>query len=330
MAKNFFTCFKMNMHINFLPYNFNYNNSSSYDTQTFGSKGQPISLKYIMQKRKNFLPVRVQKYVQKLIDQGKDSGVSLLDVHKKLYEPLLECKTLAEVKQQYPEFINILPVVPCQKKSVNSKGRTTENFGLKVLQEYWANLKTKNEIAQMFGMPARGTLDFSLEKINFIGFSHNYKMLLKASDVKGNKIIADKTKAWNKANPELRRELNKRAAQGCKTEEYRKAQSQRMYAYDILHPERRQKISKKSQQMWDKCPDVKRAMFEFAKTQGTYLSVVLAKHAKKQHLTPNETIVLNGFFKKFWHAHPELKASLSKASNEIRNDVKGLQKLSEE
>jgi len=309
------------MQVNYFSYNTNpyVNNSSS--VPAFGAKGKPISLKYIMEKRSHFLPKRVKEAVQKLIDTRKDEGVSLLDVHRELYGPILSCPNLAKVRKLYPEFNDVLPTVPCKRNSVNSKGRTMENFGLKVLQEYWGNLRTKDEIAGMVGMKNRSTLDFSLKKINFVGYDNNYKTLINASDAEGNKIIADKTKAWNQANPELRRELNKHAAQGCKTDEYRQAQSVRMHEYDEAHPERRQKISQKSKQMWDRCPDVKQAMYEFCQTQSAYLTCILAKHAKKQQLTESERLALNGFYKKFWLAHPEMKIRLSMALSEVRKDL---------
>ena len=133
--------------------------------------------------------------------------------------------------------------------------------------------------------------------------------------------IADKTKAWNKANPELRQTLNKHAAQFCKKEEYRQAQAQRMFEYDMLHPERRQKISQKSKEMWNRCPEVKTAMCQFSKKQGQYLSILLAKHAKKLPLSETEQIVLNSFFKKFWMAHPEMKKILADALSDVINEM---------
>lgn len=310
------------MQINSLSFNPNiYCNSCSYNSPSFCAKGQPLSLEYIVKKHSGNIPKRVRDYALELISDGKNAGISLLEVHRRIYKPLLECNNLSEVKKLYPEFVNVLADVPCQKKSINTAARMTENFGFLALREYWANLTTKNELAHLFGMPSRGTLDFSLNKINFIGFPPNYRMLLKASDAAGNKNIADKTKAWNKANPQLRRELNKHAAQGCKTEEYRKAQAQRMFEYDMLHPERRQKISQKSKEMWNRCPEVKTAMCQFSKKQGQYLSILLAKHAKKLPLSETEQIVLNSFFKKFWMAHPEMKKILADALSDVINEM---------
>lgn len=307
----------MYMQINFQTYNIY---SSQNYPPNFGAKGMPLDLKYIIGKRGYILPERIRLAAQKLIAEGKDKGVSLLSIHKSIYEPILQCKTMDEVKNLYPEFRDVLPAVPIQKKSVNSPGRTLKNFGLRVLQEYWGRLKTKDEIAKLLGMNNRTSLDFSLKKINFKGYETNYKTMLKASDAAGNKEITDKTKAWNKANPEIRQQLNKHAAQGCKTDKYRAAQAQRMFDYDKLHPERRQKISAFSQQMWDNCPEVKTALSDFGKTQGTPWQALMSKHARKEKLSIQEKRMVAIFFKRFWTAHPELKTVLSRASEIVRSE----------
>ena len=308
------------MQINYLSYNPNYYNNYKSDNLTFGAKGKPLSLKYIMEHHSQVIPKRVRTYVQELLDQNENTTESLLKIHEKLYRPILSCKTFADMIKAYPEFSGVLPTVPVKKSSVNSPGRMIENFGLNILQEYWGNLKTKDEIAQMLGMRNRNSLEFSLKKINFIGFDTRYKTLLKASDEAGNRKIAEKTKAWNKANPEKRRELNKIAAQGCKTDEYRKAQSQRMYEYDAIHPERREKISKSLKGMWDLCPEVKLIMSQFSHEQQNFVLTALAKQAKKQQISEKEDYTLKIFYKKFWTAYPQFKDKLSLAAKKIREN----------
>lgn len=310
------------MQINYLSYNPNSRNNYLSGNPAFCAKGKPLSLKYIMDNHSSIIPKRVRIYAQELLDKNENTEVSLLEIHKKLYKNILSCPTLADVRKEYPEFKAVLPSVPIRRNSVNSSGRTIENFGLKVLQEYWGNLKTKDEIAKMLGMKNRNSLDFSLKKINFVAFDTKYKTLLKASDEAGNKSIADKTRAWNKKHPEIRRQLNQHAAQGCKTEEYRQAQSQRMLDYDPIHPERRQKISKSSKARWDLCPDVKAAMLTFGQEQKAYVSMALAKQMNNQPINKSEKITLKIFYKKFWAAFPEMKEKLSLAAKKIRENKK--------
>lgn len=303
------------MQTNFSIYN--YNNYSSYN-QTFGAKGKPLDLKYIYNHRSKLLPERVKTFVKALISEGNDKDISLLDVHKAIYKPLLSCKTLGEAKELYPEFKEVLPMV--QMRHGAGKEIMSENFGLKMLQEYWGNLKPKDEIAQMFGLKNRSSLDFMLKKINFVGVDTNYKRLLVASDEVGNRTIAQKTRDWNAANPEKRRELNRHAAQGCKTAEYRAAQSIRIQEYDKAHPERRQKIAEHSTKMWELCPEVRTAMSDYDKAQETFFGVILGKRARKEKLTSDEHRMVSVFYQRFWNAHPELKTNLAQASKKAKEE----------
>lgn len=292
-------------------------NYSSYN-QSFGAKGKPLDLKYIYNNRSRLLPDRVKEIVKNLISEGEDKGVSLLYIHKTIYEPILSCKTLGEVKELYPEFRDVLPMA--QMRHGGGKAIMSENFGLKMLQEYWGNLKSKDEIAQMFGLKNRSSLGVMLKKINFVGVDTNYKRLLEASDEVGNRQIAQKTRDWNANNPEKRRELNKHAAQGCKTVEYRAAQAQRIIEYDKIHPERRQKISEHSTRMWDLCPEVRVAMSDYDRQQEAFFGIVLGKRARKEPLTQNERRMVSIFYKRFWNAHPELKENLSVANRKAKEE----------
>lgn len=298
------------MLINFYSYNSYPSYNINLNSPNFGAKGQPISLQYIMQHHQKFLPKRVKEFVQELLAKDRNSQRSLLDVHKEIYEPILGCKTMEALKLAYPEFDGVLPSVPIKRPSVNSAGRTTENFGLRVLQEYWGRLKTKDEIAQELGMKNRTSLDFSLKKINFIGFNTNYKTLLKASDTAGNLEIANKTKAWNRANPETRRELNKHAAQSCKKDEYRQAQSERMKQREIDNPELREQINEHLRLTWNTDPKKlaqRQAMSDFARGQDIYTGHVLSKAIQKEELSPIEKRLKLIYYKKFWETHPEFK-----------------------
>lgn len=306
------------MQTNFSIYNYNNcQNNFSYQ-QSFGAKGKPLDLKYIYNHHSKLLPERIRNVVKTLISEDSDTKVSLLDVHKTIYGPILSCKTLAEAKALYPEFKDVLPMVELRHGA--GKSIMSENFGLKMLQEYWGNLKSKDEMAQSLGLKNRSSLDFILKKINFVPASLNYKKLLKASDEVGNREIAEKTKAWNALNPEKRRELNKHAAQGCKTPEYRAAQAARMYEYDKLHPERRQKIGEHSKRMWELCPEVRVAMSDYDKEQEAIFCVILGKHARKEKLSPNEARMMSIFYKRFWNAHPQLKELLSEANRKAKGE----------
>ena len=149
-------------------------------------------------------------------------------------------------------------------------------------------------------------------------FLKNYNKLLQASDEIGNREIANKMTAWNSLHPDLMQAKNKHAAQGCKTQEYRDAQSKRIKDYDKLHPERKEKISISNKKAWEVCPEIKDAMKSFAQTQNAYIKKVIMKNMTEKKLTDYEDRINKTFFKMFWNAHPDLKAIFSQAKKNAK------------
>jgi len=292
---------------------------------TFEAHGKPIDLVCIMEKNSQILPQRVKNRVYTILKNKPAVLPSLMQIHKEIYAPLLDCQTLDEAKALFPEFNDINDaVVRYQRRTINAdavKENIKEGFSLKMLQLYWAKLLTRDEIAHEFGMKNRNSLEWTLKKVNFVPYHPNYKSILLASDPENNNIIASKTRAWNELNPEKRRELNKIAAQGCKTPEYRAAQSNRMYAYDAVHPERKQKISEAGKRAWDLCPEIKAAMAVFREEQPPFVRNIVLNGGKKQPLSPEERRIQKSFYKKFWAAHPELKAVYSRAKQQVKAEL---------
>ena len=298
---------------------FNIQNNNYKNTQpTFEAGGKPITLQYILEKRSNLLPERVLQAVKAELAKGSSKTRSLLEIHRVIYEPILKYTSLEALKEDaaFPEFKDIKPFVLFERNTRYAKEfkeRTDKNFVLNMIQEYWGNLKTKDEIAQSFGMKNRNSLEWALKQIDFVSFPPNYRTLLRSSDEAGNREIASKTAAWNALHPDLMYARNKHAAQGCKTEEYRKAQAQRMKEYDKEHPERREKISISGKEAWAKCPEVRQAMSEFAAQSSSFLRHIVMKRFSGVKLTNKEDRISRGFFKRFWQTHPELKAVYAEA-----------------
>ena len=121
------------------------NNSSGVNSPSFSAGGKPITLQYIVDKRADLLPPRVLAQAKQLLkDLPPAKQPSLLQLHKELYAPLAECKTLDEAKALFPEFEQIKETVNFSRETVFSRKfreRTDKDFALKVLKDYWYNLK---------------------------------------------------------------------------------------------------------------------------------------------------------------------------------------------
>lgn len=234
---------------------------SAYTSLKFNQKPsftgrKPIDLHYILKNRDYLLPERVLKKVEKIVAKNPVQLPTLKAVHLKTYAPLLKCKTLDEAQKLFPEFADMKEAnISFTRYTGNiykllDSGHLENNFSLKMLQEFWAKLKSQDEIASELGLAGRTSLTWVLQKIGFVNYNTNYKQLLMASDANTRSIIASKTRAWNAAHPDLVRARNKHAAQYMKKPENRKAHSERMKKHFEEHPERRKQVSENSKAYW--------------------------------------------------------------------------------
>lgn len=292
---------------------------------SFEGRGKPIDLKYIVQKRANLLPLPILAQAQSIVARTPGTTKSLKELHLERYASLLRYKSMDAVRVAFPEFAGIADSVTFERDTVfktrfedKTKGI---NFPLRMLQELWANLKSKDEVAQELGFKSRSSIDWALKQIGFVYYPPNYRTLLKASDEEGNRKIAQKTQAYNAAHPDLMYAKNRHAAQGCKTPEYKAAQRERMLEYDRLHPERREKISEFDRRTWELCPDIKDLMAKFAAGETAYVRNIVMKKTRGVVLTEQERRVDRGFYKRFWAAHPECREILAAAKAQVRKEM---------
>lgn len=301
-------------------------NPFNYQNTSFAGRGKPIDLKYIVEKRAHLVPQPILEQARQIVARDPASKVSLKELHESRYKALLSYTTMEELRKDFPEFEGIADSVVFARNSVYKQqfeAKTKDiNFPLKMLQELWANLKTKDEVAAELGLPSRSSLEWALKQIGFVYYPPNYRTLIKASDEEGNREIARKTQEYNAANPEQMYARNRHAAQFCKTEEYRAAQRARMISYDKLHPERREKISEFDRRTWELCPEIKEAMTRFAMGENTYVRGVVMKKVRGVVLSEQEKRVEKGFYKRFWAAYPQFRDVLAAAKAQVRKEMK--------
>lgn len=300
-------------------------NPFNYQNTSFAGRGKPIDLKYIVEKRAHLLPERILVQARQIVARDPASGISLKELHLSTYESLLSYTSMEQVRKDFPEFAGIADSVVFARNSVYKQqfeAKTKDiDFPLKMLQELWANLKTKDEVAAELGLQNRSSLEWALKQIGFVYYPPNYRTLLKASDEEGNREIARKTQEYNAAHPEQMYARNKHAAQGCKTPEYRCAQRERMLEHDRNHPERREKISEFDRRTWELCPEIREALSRFTAGESAYVRQTVVKVMQGESLSPYESRTRKGFFKRFWDAYPYFKEVLRQAKAQVRKDM---------
>ena len=322
-ANLFFTSFLNNMNINILSCNYPDNLKNQNISTAFGHKGKPLTVEYIMKYHHHLLPPRVKANVQEALNSGI-KNINMKTLHLETYAGLLNCNSLEEAKQAFPEFSDIIgtnvKVGRIKIDKNKAKHVIDDKFVLNVLKKYWGELKDKEEISAEFGLSGRWALDRLLQGSNFIGFGHNYPNLLRACNQKDYDEIAGRTRAWNEAHPEERRELNKRAAQAWKDPYLRQEQRERILKHDIDHPERIEKISDFSKKMWDDAIEVRQAMSSFMLEQPDFVRVVMAKKIAGKPLNVLERRIAMTYYNNFWLKYPHLKECLSESAEKVRQE----------
>ncbi len=230
-----------------------FNNRSSY----LSFKGaKDINLNYIIKNRAYLLPERMIDVVENVLKTQCSEMPTLLELHKSTYEPLLKCKNLDEAKRLFPEFSDVKQANDVFQRNTGNIKRLAENnfldekFSLRVLQGLWAKLQTQDELARTLGLKDRRALGWVLSKIEIKGCGKNYKNLLKSSDEKLNKEIAEKTRVWNASHPDFVEYRNKCAIDALKKPENREASSLRMKKFYEENPQKRKEVSEKSKKYW--------------------------------------------------------------------------------
>ena len=256
----------------------NFNTTNSHQRPAFGSAAD-ITFQYIQKNRFYLLPERMQKAVLKIISSCEKEP-TLRDLHLKTYAPLLECKTLAEAQNLFPEFREVLQanaVIQRSNKNFRQIEKTVSlnDLSLFLLKERWGNLKTVEEIAKQLGLKGRSSLGWIFDKIRLPELGKNYQNLLKASDEAMNTQISQKVKTYNAANREKIIEHNRKIASNKRCIDLNK---------------------ELTSQMWDNMPYVKKAMGDF----------------RREHPKLKE-----GFYQAFWDSHPELKQEVSRVRREL-------------
>lgn len=280
-----------------------------------GAKG--ITLRYALTKQRHLLPPAMAEAISRLLEGGSTSHPTLRELHLQTYAPLLDCKTLDEARNLFPEFMGVLDakaVLQRQRANIRKieEHCPKERLSLLLLQELWGKLTPQAELAKQLGLSSHRQLDYFKSAICFPNRSTAYTNLLKASEPEMNSEMARKTTAYNLLHPDLMYARNKRAAQFTKTPEYREAQKQRLRQHFIDHPEKREFAKRVSQTVWDRLPHMKQALKDFLEKEcSQYTRSVIKKLFTGEKFSSADARVRMQFYKDFWAKYPEFRQEYS-------------------
>lgn len=310
--------FYMQIYSNYLP------NQPVSDSPSFGA-AKDITLKYVVSKYPHILPERVFEAAKNIINTiPKNKRPTLYDLHLEQYKGLLECRTLNEARNLYPEFREVLDASifrNSRSKHLKNLKVSLEDLSLRVLQDYYGRLIPQHEIGTELGFVSKSAFDWFKDKIRFLPFKKNYLTLVYSSDEAKNAVIAAKTRAYNQKFPQQMYEHNRQAAQSNKSAEYRKIQSQRIKQYDTENPERRKKIGRFTKEVWSRLPHIRKAISkEMSHFPG--MDSIINKRLNHEPYTEQEKRLNKGFFNFFWRKYPDYKEEYTLMTRTVSKEWK--------
>jgi len=149
---------------------------------SFGSKRPSANV--ILQRigEENFPSYEI---VRRLKDIGESNDFSLYNIHMDYYRDLLDCSTLEEAQEKYPEFINVvdakdIDIDTLSKRSVlyaisqgKVKGIDINNLSLEMLKKYYGKLNGVNKKEEYWGLSNKA-LDFIFDTLNIKKINGRY------------------------------------------------------------------------------------------------------------------------------------------------------------
>lgn len=288
---------------------------------------------------KRIPPKRVYDEAVSLLQNGNSDDMTLIDVHKKVYEDLKYADTLEEVKSLYPEFDDVLAVKDVEgrqgsfidevQQGNNEFFDKDEDLALQLLKLYWADgFSTKDLKKYSNGK----NLAYTMKKLHIPMFNNYYAIVLKFSDKEYDDRIMEEMSARRLDNLEKNSENNADYVyipRGKMPEEQKEKVSEALIKYYIKNPKRayapslRQKefyknnpkeaefISKILQDAWKLSSNkpVKETLQNFLRTKCTQKNVNDISDISRMDST---TRVL---MQEFWDENPKAMKNFSESMN---------------
>ncbi len=296
----------------------------------------------------------ISNSIQSALNSKTDKN--LYDIHTEIFTPLLECQSLEEAKNIYPEFKDVIDakdlpeylMSPTLKKIKNGEieGVTLENLTLSILKIHYGKgigLSSRNNF---FGLSKDATIKL-LNDLNIKRLDGKYLRLLSDCSLerraktskswseekraeharKANKIWSDrqrrqtqsdKRKEWFQNHPEAAAEISKRMQGTTLSPETREKISQSKKAFYQHNPEFAQLRS----ESFERCPEFKLVMQKVAKEEFPYLRIILLKQAAGEPLEDYEINYLERYHKRCEELYPGGQKIVGKLFSEMWQEFK--------
>ncbi len=158
-----------------------------------------------------------EKIVEKLKRLGFSKDFSLYDIHMEHYKDLLNCSTLEEAKQKYPEFKDVIDAKDIDYKSEHKKsvlyrvgnkqipGIDIKDLSLELLKKQYGQLISTAKKDKYYNCKDTTTFDL-FERLKIKKMNTGYLLFATKSNFKNKELISKKAKKrWAEDDGRLRK-----------------------------------------------------------------------------------------------------------------------------
>ena len=251
-------------------------------------------------------PPDIFELTQKTLKNGNAKNKTLYDIHFEKYKGILDCYSLDELKEKYPEFKDVISVYDIETKE-NSfiddflKGKSevfsdSEDLTLQLIKLYWGQGFSLTDLSKYMNENSTDTKDFSLhytmsKKLNIPLMNKTYAQILKLSNKEYNKNLTEKLSIKIKEAKEAKKQRQEGEPvvipRGHLSEAHKKHISESLKKYYKEHPEAVYKLTQRQKDFLNQNPEFKETLsevmdFAWNNTQeGFSIKKYLSKFMKK-------------------------------------------------
>ena len=292
-----------------------------------------------------------------ILNAVKDNALNnrdldLYNIHNAYYSDLLECSTLEEAKELYPEFSDVRDAKTLSRKEMSRKlleisrgeveNLSLDNLSLELLKKVYGYGYGVNKKEEYFGI-GNNSLEIICNTLNIKRISGRYLRQLRRLEPKAvtqhaksirqhyidfpedRKKISEMKLRQYATYPKIRENISRAVKSRLEDDNIRKKISDSVKKYQQEHPEEVKKRAEKVRLLYEQHPEKRIEQSEKLKKyrkehpEATVQHIQAMKEYYEQY--PEKRIEQSEKLKKFHKEHPEYAEIYSIAGKEIRSEV---------
>jgi len=276
----------------------------SYQQAFLGGDSLDLSKVYASMDKEKY-PPDILLSVEKSLKQNNGAGKTLYDIHFEKYKGVLDCYSLEELKEKYPEFQDVLSV-----NNVDPHGKgfiwnflsngsevfaQDEDLTLQLIKLYWGQGFSLNDLSKYVADNSdenKGiNLYHTMKKLNIPLMNSHYAHVLKFSNKEYNENFTSQMSIKLRESKEARQQALEGEAvvipRGPLSEAHKRHISESLKKYYLTNPDAVYALSRRQKDFYEQNPEAKEDLsiaMEYAwnKTQeGMSVKKYLTKFMKK-------------------------------------------------